>query len=1222
MKDPKSQDVHVGESIVLEWPYEVESKDLSADFLWSKNGKVLYSDGNMTINTNSGQQYFLSHDKKKLSIRNVSIAENAEFRCQLSVGGKKNSTGLKLRVLVPPTAVKILSYDNGSVINVEEDSLLNLSCGAYYSNPEAKVRWWYWNGKDYSKVDESAIESVISLNENSTYNSFSQLNWVAKKPDNQRTFICKAVYRNHSYSQSVILNVTYLSSIPVVHVSKSNVIAGDNVTLSCSVRGGNPLPELKWYNGSRELSGDFFFDPAENETRVEYSMIASAFHNGMKYKCRSSSGAKYKETSLIVSVGYPPSVVSITGDTIVHLNHTANFTCLTETSNPSPSIEWRVNGLSPAENASTFEQGTKTVSILSVIGTELRFGKHKMDLKCIAKNYYGEAETERSITIYSPPGDPVIKSMDANLAVNAEVSFICKADSGYPYTNISWYLSGNKLRNVSTTEMENQVKSVVSLKLEKDMNRKILRCKAVNERMNTSTCAEYSLDVSFGPDQIKVRNPQALKAGVLATLDCYVYSSNPRAEVTWEFPGELKYNATIKEKNLGSNGFDVVSSVKFMPTKEMDNVTVTCHASSSKWPKVDSSTVLDVQYSPVIENVTKEYTAKEGDSFNATVSIQANPFTLDYYWRKDNTPFYEHVGSLTAKGSSLTSKRLLKNDTGVYEMLVKNDVGNASVSFYLVVQYGANINKVSGETSVSLKEKVILSCSAEGIPNYPNMINWYHDSKLISQGVAGDNRHKNLSFIASDRMNGKFDCIADNGIGRSERTVRVLVKMKPRIYKGSRFYRAAGVVGNGVTLSCRARGHPHVKFLWYDDKSSEIKSNNGLYMINVDSKNYPDYESKLVIKKLHKGHYNQSFKCVAENSLGKDMMVIKIEPPSHPDVPSDLVCLDTTKNSVTLKWEPGFDGGSKQKFELRLLSSGGNFDRLFSTAEESIILSNLSSAEQYEVAIRSRNEDGYVSAYSSYITVFTRNLKGEDVSTVIQRANSFSTLLVLLLGVGVLLLLFINCVLFCYMHKRQKRKKIQEKTEMVRKLPDGSGDTKVVHMYGALMNSEGGCRSESVNTNRSELAYERASEDEQSMRTIIEVNPNGCMEEMTRNGYYSRDIDGYDFEHTSDLARSGIVRRNPMNRAAGLFTESYGEDMSLGASSTSYSPGIISRRSVDAPLLGSPGRQRILRNKDLFHGSNLQSAGGGLMSTFVKAESEALITVPFNYATNIDGDLV
>lgn len=56
---------------------------------------------------------------------------------------------------------------------------------------------------------------------------------------------------------------------------------------------------------------------------------------------------------------------------------------------------------------------------------------------------------------------------------------------------------------------------------------------------------------------------------------------------------------------------------------------------------------------------------------------------------------------------------------------------------------------------------------------------------------------------------------------------------------------------------------------------------------------------------------------------------------------------------------------------------------------------------------------------------------------------------------------------------------------MVRKLPDGKGEAKAVHMYGALVNSEIACRPESANTNRSELVYERASEDAQSLRTII-----------------------------------------------------------------------------------------------------------------------------------------
>lgn len=56
--------------------------------------------------------------------------------------------------------------------------------------------------------------------------------------------------------------------------------------------------------------------------------------------------------------------------------------------------------LLPIDVANTFNQGSRIVSVLSVIGMERKYGKHKMDLKCIAKNSVGEDEAERSIVVY------------------------------------------------------------------------------------------------------------------------------------------------------------------------------------------------------------------------------------------------------------------------------------------------------------------------------------------------------------------------------------------------------------------------------------------------------------------------------------------------------------------------------------------------------------------------------------------------------------------------------------------------------------------------------------------------------------------------------------------------------------------------------------------------------------------------------------------------------
>lgn len=74
--------------------------------------------------------------------------------------------------------------------------------------------------------------------------------------------------------------------------------------------------------------------------------------------------------------------------------------------------------------------------------------------------------------------------------------------------------------------------------------------------------------------------------------------------------------------------------------------------------------------------------------------------------------------------------------------------------------------------------------------------------------------------------------------------------------------------------------------------------------------------------------------CVAKNNMGEDTLDIKIGPPSAPETPTNLSSINSTKTSVTVKWNPGFDGGSRQQFQLRYRSvKGGNY-RSLNTSEK------------------------------------------------------------------------------------------------------------------------------------------------------------------------------------------------------------------------------------------------------------------------------------------------
>lgn len=76
------------------------------------------------------------------------------------------------------------------------------------------------------------------------------------------------------------------------------------------------------------------------------------------------------------------------------------------------------------------------------------------------------------------------------------------------------------------------------------------------------------------------------------------------------------------------------------------------------------------------------------------------------------------------------------------------------------------------------------------------------------------------------------------------------------------------------------------------------------------------YESTLVIEKVAPADYGL-YECIARNDLGQSKENVRLDITSKPDVPISLNILNTTHDTVTVAWTPGFDGGMKASYRVR-----------------------------------------------------------------------------------------------------------------------------------------------------------------------------------------------------------------------------------------------------------------------------------------------------------------
>lgn len=187
----------------------------------------------------------------------------------------------------------------------------------------------------------------------------------------------------------------------------------------------------------------------------------------------------------------------------------------------------------------------------------------------------------------------------------------------------------------------------------------------------------------------------------------------------------------------------------------------------------------------------------------------------------------------------------------------------------------------------------------------------------------------------------------------------LLVNRPPAVVRQPSFLRAAGPLGGRVQLRCRAHAVPDAHFQWtVQNQSSPIRRNSSKYsfttrqldystfevriflcfLINVsylnstlkifnillDGKHLLKFQGVLYISSLDRFDYQHPVKCFAINRYGEDAVEIWISPPTAPDTPTSLRVSNITKNSLSFKWIPGFDGGSEQIFEVRYQTFVGN----------------------------------------------------------------------------------------------------------------------------------------------------------------------------------------------------------------------------------------------------------------------------------------------------------
>ena len=229
-------------------------------------------------------------------------------------------------------------------------------------------------------------------------------------------------------------------------------------------------------------------------------------------------------------------------------------------------------------------------------------------------------------------------------------------------------------------------------------------------------------------------------------------------------------------------------------------------------------------------------------------------------------------------------------------------------------------------------------------------------------------------------------------------------------------------------LTCRAQGSPNITFTWRR-QTGEL-AGGSKYQVFHHMLDPLTWESQFHVLDINPGDYGK-YECAARNTMGVSYQIVSLDTPSRPDPPSEVIVTRRGSDSVSLRWVPGFNGGSRQSYRVKYypetsisLYSQGRVIFEEPINKTSFRVSGLKSSTKYRFSIQAMNDIGE-SEYTEPVEVITELGSNSPLVDGLTDTSSQSVPIIVTISIGVcatLLLLLSVVLITCLVHKRRQKR--------------------------------------------------------------------------------------------------------------------------------------------------------------------------------------------------------
>lgn len=288
--------------------------------------------------------------------------------------------------------------------------------------------------------------------------------------------------------------------------------------------------------------------------------------------------------------------------------------------------------------------------------------------------------------------------------------------------------------------------------------------------------------------------------------------------------------------------------------------------------------------------------------------------------------------TILAQGSQYVIPRAHLGSEGRYHCHAVNELGHgdmATISLEVhqppqfLAKLQQHMTRKVGDSDYAV------TCSAKGKPK--PTIKWLKDGREISpepnlyeiktsptegpNGMvtvqsmlkfSGKSRPEENQLIPGDR--GLYTCLYQNEVNSANSSMHLRIEHAPIVLH--QYNKVAYDIRENAEVKCKVQAYPKPEFHWQfgNNPSPLSMSSEGHYEINTTTDNSDIYTSVLKINRIGHQDYGE-YLCRVGNSLDTIRAPIRLQPKGSPDKPMNLKAIESAPNSVTLGWDPGFDGG-------------------------------------------------------------------------------------------------------------------------------------------------------------------------------------------------------------------------------------------------------------------------------------------------------------------------